>query len=73
MLPRELVEEFLGRCGAAGFHVLEALTDTLHSFLIVLPLPFEVIGKGIIESVSGALPAPTGEFLELRQALAFHR
>ena len=52
MLPRELVEELVGGCGATGLHILVALADGIESFLIVLALPLEVVGQGVVEGVS---------------------
>jgi hypothetical protein len=63
MLPREFIQEFLGGLGATGLHVLVAPADAFDRFLVVLALRFEVVGQNIIEGISGALPAPTGELL----------
>ena len=73
MLPRELVEEFVGGDAAAGLHVVIASPGGFNGFLVVLPFPVEVIGEDIIEGVGGALSSPAGEFLQLRQSLGFDR
>jgi hypothetical protein len=65
MLPREFVEEWLGRLGATSLHIFVPLADTCHGFFVVLTLRFEVFGQDIVEGVSSALPAPTSELLQL--------
>ena len=55
MLPGELIEELLGRCGATGLHILVALPDCSECFLIVLALPFQILGQGVVKGVSSAL------------------
>ena len=52
MLPRELVEELVGRYGATRLHILVALADGIDSFLIILALPLEVVGQRVVERVS---------------------
>jgi hypothetical protein len=69
MLPRELIEELIGRYAATGHHVVMALADSLEGFLIVLTLPLEVVGQGVVEGVSRALPPPASELLQLCQSL----
>ncbi|PYR72461.1 MAG: hypothetical protein DMF87_27945, partial [Acidobacteria bacterium] len=73
MLPRELVEELISGPGLAGLHVVVASADAFDGFLIVLALPFEIVDKEIVKRVGSALAAATGEILELRQSLGFHR
>src|SRR3954462_10537610 len=73
MLPREFIEERLGRRGATGLHVLETLADRVDRLLIVLALPFEVVGQDIVESIGGAFPASPRKLLELSQPLRLHR
>ena len=72
MLPGELVEKFVGGPGAIGLYILVALVDSFDGFLVVLAFPFEIIGQGIIEGLSSALPPSTGEFLELGQPFGFY-
>lgn len=69
MFPRELVEELFSGFCATGLHVLDTLTDRFNGLLIVLTLPFEVIGQDVVEGFSGALPASPCELFELRQSL----
>lgn len=69
MLPRELVEELIGGSGPAGLHVLMALPDAFDGLLTILPLPLEVVGKDIVESIGRALTAAAGEILELSESL----
>ena len=73
MLPREVVEELLGRSGSTGLHVLVALPDTLYGFLIVLALPFEIVSKDIVKGIGSAFPPAASQILELRQAPGFQR
>jgi hypothetical protein len=73
MLPRKVVEELIGWSGSAGLHVLAALPDALDSLLIILALPFEVVGKDVVKSVGGALATTAGKILELRQPFRLHR
>ena len=73
MRPRELIEELLGRLGATGLHVLDTLADRFNSLLVILTLPFEVVGQDVIEGVGGALPASPRELFELSQPLRLHR
>lgn len=49
MLPREFIEEFFGRPGAAALHVLQTLPDPPKGLLIILSLPFEVFGRDVVE------------------------
>jgi len=72
MLPREVVEEVTGRSGSTGLHVLVSLPDALDGLLIVLALPFEIIGKNIVKSVGSTLAPAARQILELRQPLGFH-
>src|SRR6185503_5142017 len=58
MLPREVVEEFVGRRCAPGLYVLKTVADPLKGLLIILALPFEVFSQGVVERVGGALSAP---------------
>ena len=51
MLPRELVEELIGRSCPARFDVLVALADAFDGFLVVLTLPFEVVSQHIVQGV----------------------
>jgi hypothetical protein len=67
MLPRELIEEFVGCLAATGLHVLVAMADAFDGFLVILTLPVEVVRQDVVKSISGALSAPTRELLELRQ------
>ena len=73
MLPREVVEELLGGSGPVGLHVLVAVPDAFDGLSIILPLPLEVVGKDIVESIGRALAAAAGEILELRQSPGFQR
>jgi hypothetical protein len=73
MLPCELLEELIGRHGPTGLYVLLPLSDCIECFLIVLTLPGEVIGQGIIEGIGRALPSTAGEFFQLCQSLRFER
>lgn len=73
MLPRELVEELIGGPDATCLHVFEALADPLDGLLIVLTLPFEVVGQHVVKGVRRALSASTRELLELSQPLGLHR
>jgi hypothetical protein len=50
MLPREVVEALIGTSGSAGLHALVAPPDALHSLLIVLALPFEVVVKEFVKT-----------------------
>lgn len=45
----------LGGSGSTGVHVLVALPDAFDRILIVLALPFEIIGKNIVKSVGSTL------------------
>ncbi len=54
MLPSEVVEELSGGLRATGFQVLATLANTFNSFLVVLTLPFEVLGQNVIKRFSGA-------------------
>jgi len=58
MLPRELIEELVGRPGALGLHVLQTLPDRPKGLLIILSLPFEVFGQDVVEGVGAALSTP---------------
>ena len=69
MLPREVVEEFVGRRCAPGLCVLKTVADPLKGLLIILALPFEVFSQGVIERVGGALSAPARKLFEFRQPL----
>ena len=73
MLPRELVEESVSRYGATSLHVLMPLADSIERFLIVLPLPRKVIGQGVVEGISRALPSTAGELFQLCQSLRLER
>jgi hypothetical protein len=57
MLPRELIEELVGGCGATGLHILVTLANCIESFLIILALPLEVVGQRVVERVSRTLPS----------------
>lgn len=63
MLPREVVEELIGGLRATGFHVLVTLANAFNGFLVVLTLPFEVVGQNIIERVGSAPSTAPSEFL----------
>jgi len=71
MLPGEVIEKFRRRLGASRRHVLAALADSFNRFLIILILPFKVLGQSIIESVSRALPAFARKLLQLRESFRF--
>src|SRR5207249_7299438 len=73
MLPRKLIEEFLGGLRATCLHVLEALPDGFNSFLIILALPFEVLREHVVEGVGGTLPASASELFELSKPLRLYR
>ena len=72
MLPRELVEELVGWRASTGLHVLVPLANAFERFLTVLALPFEVVGQEVIKGLSSALPAPTGQLLELHQTFGLY-
>ena len=72
MLPRELVEELIGWLAATGLHVLVPVADAFDGFLVILTLPFEVVGQDVVKGLSSALPAPTGQLLELHQTFGLH-
>lgn len=72
MLPRELVEKFLGRPGTASLHIVKTALDCFDRLPIVLTFPRQVIGQDIVECIGGALPAPPSELLELSQPLRLH-
>ncbi len=65
MLPRELIKERLGRSRSTGLHVLIPLADTLNSILVVQTVRLQVVSQDIVEPVSRALAAPSGELLQL--------
>lgn len=69
MFAREVVEELIGGLRATGFHVIATLANTFDSFLIVLTLPFEILGQNVIKRVGSTPAAASREFLELRQTL----
>ena len=69
MLPHEFIEEFFGRPGAAGLHVLHTLPDRPKGLLTILSLPFEVFGQDVVESVGGALSTPLRKLFEFSQPL----
>ncbi len=71
MLPRELIEELVGRLGATSLYVLMPSADRIERFLIVLTLPREVIGQRVVEGISRALPSTAGELFQLCQSLRF--
>jgi hypothetical protein len=73
MLQGELVQEFVGWHSSAGLDVLKTPSHAFHRLLVVLMLPLEVIPKGVIEGIGGALPTPAGVFLELRESFGFDR
>ena len=58
MLYAQLFKRRLGGLGAPSLQVLIALPDAFNSFLIVLPLPFQILGQGFIER-GGRVPATT--------------
>jgi hypothetical protein len=66
MLPREIVEELIGKLRATRLHILVALADSFDRFLVVLTFPFEVVGQDIVKSVGRCLATSLGELLELR-------
>lgn len=47
MLPREIVEELIRRDRAIGLHILVTLANGLKGFVIVLALPFQILGQGL--------------------------
>ena len=51
MLPRKLVEEFLGGFSATGLYVLVALADGFNGLLIILALPLEIVRQRIVKRV----------------------
>lgn len=73
MLQGELVQEFVGWHNPTGLDVLKTPSHAFHRLLEVLMLPLEVIPEGVIEGIGGALPAPAGVFLELRESFGFDR
>jgi len=58
MLPREFIEELFSGFTATGLHVLVALADAFNGFLIVLAVPLQIVGQGIVERVCRALHPP---------------
>jgi len=72
MLPRELVEELIGRFRATRLHILVAPANAFDRFLVVLTFPFEVVGEDIVEGIGRAFTASSCEFLELRQSFRSH-
>jgi len=73
MLPRELIEELVGGLGATGLHILETLADRFNGLLIILALPFEVVGQDLVESVRGGFAASPRELFELSEPLRLDR
>jgi len=73
MLPRELIEELVGGCGATRLHILVALADGIDSFLIILALPLEVVGQRVVERVSRTFPSSARKVLQLCQSLRLER
>jgi hypothetical protein len=73
MLPREFIEEFFGRPGAAGLHVLQTLPDRPKGLLIILSLPFEVFGQDVVERVTGVLSTPPRKLFEFSEPLGLNR
>ena len=73
MLPRELIEELVGGCGATRLHILVALADGIDSFLIILALPLEVVGQRVVERISRTLPSSARKVLQLCQSLRLER
>lgn len=61
MLPREVVEELIGGLRATGLHVLVPLANAFNGFLVVLTLPFEVVGQNVVKRISRAPSAAPGE------------
>jgi len=73
MLPREVVEEFVGRRCAPGLYVLKTVADPLKGLLIILSLPFKVFGQDVVEGVGGALSTPPRKLFEFSQPLGLNR
>jgi hypothetical protein len=48
-LYAQFLKRLLGGLGAPGLQVLVALPDAFDSFLIFLPLPFQILGQGVIK------------------------
>jgi hypothetical protein len=63
MLAAKIREKFGGGPGTPGSYIFIALADSLDRFREVLPLPFEIGRKGIIESGSWVLATPFGVLL----------
>lgn len=73
MLPRELIEEWLGGRRTASLHIFIPLAHTRHGFFVVLTIRLQIVGQDIVEGVRRTLPASTGEFLQLREPFRFYR
>ena len=63
MLPRELVQKLIGWDSSTRLNVLKTPSNAFDCFLIVLPFPVEIIREGVVERISGTLPAPAGVLL----------
>jgi hypothetical protein len=73
MLPRKLIEELIGGCGASRLYILVGLADGIDSVLIILALPLEVVGQRVVERVNHTLPSSARKVLQLRQSLRLER
>jgi len=73
MLPREFVEVLLGGLRAASLHILDALLNRLDGLVVVLTLPFEVLGQCFVESIGGRLSTSTRKLLEFGEPLGLDR
>ena len=69
MLDSQFLERFLDGTYTPGEHVLISPADPCDGFQIVLPFPFESVGKHIVERNCGILPVALGVVVELGFAL----
>lgn len=73
MLPGELVQEFVSGDCPTCLHVLKTSSHALDGLLIVLTLPLEIIGEGVVERIRITLSTPASVLLELRESFGFDR
>ena len=71
MLLAQLFQKIGGRAGVPGLHIFIRFAHAIHSFAVVLPLPFQIIGEHFIQRGGGVLPVPLAVIVQL--GLTFRR
>jgi hypothetical protein len=73
MLLAQFLEDIRSGPGAACFVIGISLANAFYRFPVILLLPFEIVGKDIIEGGNGVLAVPLGIFVQLGLAFRLER